>query len=80
MSQPSWTAFRSLDYGYTILKAHNETTLEFSQISDDKKGAVIDNFFLIKDNDQEWYSLDNYELNDLPNESGDGHRGCWACG
>lgn len=31
-----YSAFRSIDYGYTRMKAHNRTHLEFTQISDDK--------------------------------------------
>ena len=46
---PEWSAFHSQDYGYTILEAHNNTHLQFKQISVDKEGQVIDEFFLIKD-------------------------------
>lgn len=45
----AWSAFRSQDYGYTKLKAHNKTHLYFEQVSADKKGQVIDSFWLIKD-------------------------------
>jgi len=45
---PYYSAFRSMDYGYTRLKAHNKTHLEFSQVSDDQKGAIIDHFYVIK--------------------------------
>jgi hypothetical protein len=31
-----WTAFRSADYGYTRMTAHNATHLELEQVSDDK--------------------------------------------
>ena len=31
-----WTAFRSADYGYTRMTAHNSTHLELEQVSDDK--------------------------------------------
>ena len=34
--KPYYSAFRDNDYGYTRLKAHNKTHLEFSQVSDDK--------------------------------------------
>ena len=49
--KPYYSAFRNNDYGYTRLKAHNKTHLEFSQVSDDKDGAIIDNFFVIKHSD-----------------------------
>ncbi|EDV91977.1 GH24658 [Drosophila grimshawi] len=45
---PEWSAFHSQDYGYTRLKAHNRTHLYFEQVSDDKQGAIIDQFWLIK--------------------------------
>lgn len=31
------------------MKAHNETHLYFEQVSDDKNGAIIDSFYVIKD-------------------------------
>ena len=34
--KPYYSAFRENDYGYTRLKAHNKTHIEFSQVSDDK--------------------------------------------
>lgn len=37
------------DYGYTRMKAFNNTHLYFEQISVDKEGAVIDSFWIIKD-------------------------------
>ncbi|KAL0280763.1 UNVERIFIED_CONTAM: hypothetical protein PYX00_001966 [Menopon gallinae] len=43
-----WSAFRSSDYGYTRLTAFNKTHLYLEQVSDDKEGAVIDWFWLIK--------------------------------
>uniref|UniRef100_A0A6M2DZ18 Purple acid phosphatase n=1 Tax=Xenopsylla cheopis TaxID=163159 RepID=A0A6M2DZ18_XENCH len=46
---PKWSAFRSEDYGYTKLKAYNGSHLHFEQISVDKLGQVIDDFWLIKD-------------------------------
>ena len=44
--KPPISAFRSNDYGYTRLTAHNGTHLELEQISDDKvllksKGTLI---------------------------------------
>ncbi|XP_041468978.1 acid phosphatase type 7-like [Lytechinus variegatus] len=44
-----WDAFRSNDYGYTKMHIINTTHIDFEQISDDKGGAVIDSFTLIKD-------------------------------
>ena len=46
---PSWSAMHSQDYGYTRMKAHNSTHLYFEQVSDDKDGAIIDSFYIIKD-------------------------------
>lgn len=31
------------------MKAYNKTHLYFEQVSDDRKGAVIDRFYVIKD-------------------------------
>lgn len=31
------------------MKAYNETHLYFEQVSDDKDGAIIDSFYVIKD-------------------------------
>jgi len=45
---PEWSAFHSQDYGYTRLKAHNRTHIHFEQVSDDKNGAIIDDFWLVK--------------------------------
>jgi len=45
---PAYSAYRNNDYGYTRLKAHNKTHLEFSQVSDDQKGKIVDHFFVIK--------------------------------
>ena len=33
---PGITAFRSADYGFTTMKAHNSSHMEIAQISDDK--------------------------------------------
>ncbi|KAK7074236.1 hypothetical protein SK128_015058 [Halocaridina rubra] len=48
-TQPSWSAFRSIDYGYTRLVAHNNTHLYIEQVSDDKDGTVIDKVWIIRD-------------------------------
>lgn len=45
---PGWSAYRSSDYGYTRMTAHNKTHLYFEQVSDDKLGAVIDSVWVIK--------------------------------
>ncbi|XP_055377473.1 acid phosphatase type 7-like [Condylostylus longicornis] len=47
---PEWSAFQSQDYGYTRMKAFNNTHLFFEQVSDDKNGAIIDSFWIIKNN------------------------------
>lgn len=44
-----WSAFRSDDYGYTRMKIMNGTHLYMEQVSDDKNGAVIDSFWIVKD-------------------------------
>ncbi|XP_006813616.1 acid phosphatase type 7-like [Saccoglossus kowalevskii] len=44
-----WSAFRSQDYGYTRMQILNNTHLYMEQVSDDKKGEVIDKIMLIKD-------------------------------
>ncbi|XP_075158838.1 acid phosphatase type 7 isoform X2 [Haematobia irritans] len=46
---PDWSAFHSQDFGYTRFKAYNKTHLYFEQVSDDKKGSIIDKFWVIKD-------------------------------
>uniref|UniRef100_W8BJP0 Purple acid phosphatase n=1 Tax=Ceratitis capitata TaxID=7213 RepID=W8BJP0_CERCA len=48
-NRPDWSAFHSQDYGYTRMKAYNRTHLYFEQVSDDKNGAIIDSFWLVKD-------------------------------
>uniref|UniRef100_U5ERP5 Purple acid phosphatase n=1 Tax=Corethrella appendiculata TaxID=1370023 RepID=U5ERP5_9DIPT len=47
---PEWSAIHSQDYGYTRMKAYNQTHLYFEQISVDKDGQVIDSFYIIKEN------------------------------
>ncbi|XP_031557854.1 acid phosphatase type 7-like isoform X2 [Actinia tenebrosa] len=44
-----WTAFRTLDYGYTRMKIHNFTHLYLEQVSIDKNNKVIDRVWIIKD-------------------------------
>lgn len=48
-ARPSWSSFISRDYGYTRLKAYNRTHLHLEQVSDDKLGAIIDSFWIVKD-------------------------------
>lgn len=55
--QPKWSAYRSSDYGYTRLKAFNKTHLYIEQVSDDKKGAVLDSVWLIKDKPHPEYPI-----------------------
>lgn len=59
---PEWSAFTSSDYGYTRLKAINKTHLYLEQVSDDKMGAVIDSFWLVKDTHGA-YENSNMDLN-----------------
>ncbi|XP_046967699.1 acid phosphatase type 7 isoform X1 [Vanessa cardui] len=46
---PAWSAFRSSDYGYTRLRAHNRTHLHLEQVDVDLKGQVVDSVWIIKD-------------------------------
>ncbi|XP_039756844.1 acid phosphatase type 7 isoform X1 [Pararge aegeria] len=46
---PAWSAFRSSDYGYTRLAAHNRTHLYLEQVDVDLKGQVIDSLWIVKD-------------------------------
>lgn len=55
-TRPAWSAFISSDYGYTRLKAHNHTHLYLEQVSDDKKGAIIDQFWIVKDKQKPSFS------------------------
>lgn len=47
--QPNWSAFVTSDYGYTRMKAFNKTHLYLEQVSDDKQGAIVDTFWIVKD-------------------------------
>jgi len=44
-----WSAFRSDDYGYTRMTIQNKTHLYMEQVSDDKKGKIIDSFWIKRD-------------------------------
>ena len=48
LPKPDITAFRSTDYGYTRMTAHNATHLELEQVSDDQDGKVIDHIWIKK--------------------------------
>ncbi|KAJ8719862.1 hypothetical protein PYW08_012037 [Mythimna loreyi] len=48
----AWSAFRSSDYGYTRLVAHNKTHIYMEQINVEQKGQVIDSLWLIKNKHQ----------------------------
>ncbi|EEB14144.1 acid phosphatase precursor, putative [Pediculus humanus corporis] len=52
-----WSAFHSSDYGYTRMKAYNKTHLYFEQVSVDKDGLVIDNFWIVKDFHKSYLNL-----------------------
>lgn len=71
-TKPYWSAFQSRDYGYTRLKAHNNTHLYLEQVSDDKEGAVIDSFYIVKKSHGpykysriDWSKLDQLRLKSL---------------
>lgn len=71
-TRPAWSAFASTDYGYMRLKAYNKTHLYLEQVSDDKKGLVIDFFWLIKDkhgayphSKMDWAKIDQMRLKHL---------------
>ncbi|XP_070496503.1 acid phosphatase type 7 [Chironomus tepperi] len=51
---PEWSAFHSQDYGYTQMYVHNHSHIQFKQISMDKAGAVVDEFYIIKDSHGEY--------------------------
>ncbi|CAH0561321.1 unnamed protein product [Brassicogethes aeneus] len=72
--RPYWSAFISRDYGYTRLKAYNSTHLNLIQISDDKEGQIIDDFWIIKDkhgpypnSKMDWAKMDSMRLKYLNN-------------
>ncbi|XP_026332563.1 acid phosphatase type 7-like isoform X2 [Hyposmocoma kahamanoa] len=46
--QSDWCAFRSTDYSYTRLHAHNKTHIYFEQVSLNLKGKVIDSFWVVQ--------------------------------
>ncbi|XP_026288877.1 acid phosphatase type 7 [Frankliniella occidentalis] len=56
-NKPEWSAFRNSDYGYTKVKAWNDTHLYVEQVSDDQDGKVIDNIWLVKDKHEAFNNL-----------------------
>ncbi|XP_069118486.1 acid phosphatase type 7-like [Argopecten irradians] len=50
-----WSAFRSVDYGYTRMKVYNATHIYIEQVSDDKDGMIIDKLWYIKENHGRFY-------------------------
>ncbi|KAL8620015.1 hypothetical protein ACOMHN_015297 [Nucella lapillus] len=44
-----WSAFRSVDYGYTRMTVHNASHLYMEQVSDDQEGKIVDSMWLKKD-------------------------------
>lgn len=74
MTRPEWSAFQSKDYGYTRLKAYNNTHLYFEQVSDDKGGMVIDSLWIIKNShkpyrysNMDWAAFDSVRLKNMNN-------------
>lgn len=43
-----WSAYHSMDYGFTRMKVYNSTHLYMEQTSDDQMGKVIDSMMIIK--------------------------------
>ena len=48
LPKPEMTAFRSADYGYSRMVAHNSTHMEVAQVSDDQV-CNFGNFYLKKE-------------------------------
>nr|QGW52015.1 acid phosphatase type 7A [Dugesia japonica] len=46
--EKDYSAFHSTDYGYSRMTVYNSTHLYFEQVSDDQKGKIIDQIWLIK--------------------------------
>ncbi|XP_025105801.1 acid phosphatase type 7-like [Pomacea canaliculata] len=45
----AWSAFRTADYGFTIMDIINSTHLALNQVSIEKEGQIIDSVVLVKD-------------------------------
>ncbi|XP_017771060.1 PREDICTED: acid phosphatase type 7 [Nicrophorus vespilloides] len=68
-NKPEWSAFSNSDYGYTRLKAFNKTHLYIEQVSDNKSGAIVDSFWIVKNfhgpyknSQMDWAKLDSMRL------------------
>lgn len=59
LPQPRWSAFRSTDYGYTRMQVFNDTHMHLEQVSDDKKGEIIDSIWIIKDKHEPFTTEDD---------------------
>ncbi|KAG1669122.1 Acid phosphatase type 7 [Nymphon striatum] len=46
---PPYSAFRNADYGYTRMTVENTTHIHLQQVSDDKEGQIVDDFWLIRE-------------------------------
>eukprot|EP00474_Spongospora_subterranea_P002591 CRZ03049.1 hypothetical protein [Spongospora subterranea] len=46
--QPSWSAVRFADYGFSLMRVHNDSHLEWEQFSIDRGGIVADHFWLVQ--------------------------------
>jgi len=47
-NHPDWSAFRSLDYGYTRMQVDNATHIKLQQVSAEAGGKVIDEIWLVQ--------------------------------
>lgn len=47
-NRPDWSAFYNEDYGYTRMNVFNKSHIYFEQVSDEKNGTIVDNFWVIK--------------------------------
>jgi len=48
-SAAPWSAYRSIDYGYTRLTFHNASHLSLEQVSEDRHGEIVDSVWIRKD-------------------------------
>ncbi|KAG7167825.1 Acid phosphatase type 7-like [Homarus americanus] len=61
-AQPSWTAYRSIDYGFTRVKVFNNTHLNWEQVSDDLNGKIIDSVWLVRDRHESYKKLRHEDI------------------
>jgi len=47
-ASPYWTAYRSINYGYTRMQVFNSSHLYMEQVAVDKGGEIIDSIWIIK--------------------------------